>query len=72
MRLENIAWIEKEQDGKGTTYTYTLVDRPYVQIRRRTGYLLNGYYHMYYDDEFIKTFKTEQELIDHLQKTLGT
>jgi|APGre2960657404_1045060.scaffolds.fasta_scaffold16125_2 hypothetical protein len=68
MRLENIAWLEKEQDGKGTTYTYVLACAPRYKVLRKVGYLLSGHYHLLEGKDYLNAFKTEAELITYIEK----
>lgn len=68
MKLENISWLEKEQDGKGTTYTFKLVDAPHITVKRKVGYMLSGNYGMFESGHFRKEFKTEHEVIEYIKK----
>jgi hypothetical protein len=68
MRLDNIAWREKEQDGKGTTYTYVLDSTPRYKVVRKVGYLLSGHYHLLEGKHHLSTFRTEAELLNYIKK----
>ena len=68
MRLEDITWLEKEQDEKGTTYTYVLVEATRYKVIRRVGYLLDGRFALFEGKHLLSAFKTEEELLSYIKK----
>jgi hypothetical protein len=72
MRLDNIAWLEKEQDRKGTIYTYVLAYNPWYKVVRKVGYLLSGHYDLFEGKHHLQTFRTEAELITYIEKYILT